>query len=119
MSGKFGALASAYVGRRVEIAPHLDAWMAGRRYGTIVRVTARGFRVRLDAPIARTGDRARCAKCDARIRYERAGRDYPPGWSHVAAPGGRLCDNGGLHAPAPAVGREITVTDSGVYAYLD
>ena len=119
MSGKLGALASQYVGRRVEIAPHLDAWMQGQRYGTIVRVTARGFRVRLDPPIARTGDRSTCIKCGERVVMTRAGANYPPGWQRDQPPRGQLCDNGGIHKGAPPVGREITVTDSGVYAYLD
>jgi hypothetical protein len=36
------------VGLRVEIAPHLDAWMMGDRYGTIERVTAAHVFVRMD-----------------------------------------------------------------------
>lgn len=27
---------------RVQIAPHLDRWMKGDRYGTVVRITRRG-----------------------------------------------------------------------------
>lgn len=48
MSTRFGAVASAYVGRRVELAPHLDDWMRGDRFGTILRVTGRGFVVKLE-----------------------------------------------------------------------
>lgn len=33
---------------RVELAPHLDAWMAGDRYGTIERVTPGTVHVRMD-----------------------------------------------------------------------
>lgn len=47
MSRAMGALAASFVGRRVEIAPHLEPWMRGDRYGTIMRVTGRGFRVKL------------------------------------------------------------------------
>lgn len=36
------------VGRRVEIHPALDAWMAGDRYGEIVRVTTKRVHVRMD-----------------------------------------------------------------------
>lgn len=56
MSARLAALAAQYVGRRVEIAPHMDAWIVGDRFGTIVRVTSRGFHVRMD----RTGRTFRC-----------------------------------------------------------
>lgn len=48
MSRAMATLAAAYVGRRVELAPHRDEWMQGDRYGTVLRVTARGFTVRLN-----------------------------------------------------------------------
>lgn len=48
MSRTLAALASAYVGRRIELAPHRDEWMRGDRYGTILRVTSRGFVVKLE-----------------------------------------------------------------------
>ena len=36
------------VGMRVELHPGMDAWMAGDRYGTIVKVTRQRIHVRLD-----------------------------------------------------------------------
>lgn len=48
MSARLAALAAQYVGRRIELAPHLDSWMRGDRFGTISRVTSRGFTVRLE-----------------------------------------------------------------------
>jgi len=35
-------------GKRVEIAPHYDAWMRGARFGTVIDVTSAGARVSLD-----------------------------------------------------------------------
>jgi hypothetical protein len=37
-------------GTRVEIAPHLDLWMRGARYGTVVSVKDGIARVRMDHP---------------------------------------------------------------------
>ena len=112
MSANLAAMAAAYVGRRVELAPHLDAWMAGDRFGTIVRVSGRGFRVRLDAPVPRAGFLDTCVKCGARVRYDAPGRNHPAGWSGGHGRNvGRLCDNGGLHQVAPATGRELTLTN--------
>lgn len=46
-------LADCYIGQRVELAPHMDLWMRGARYGSVVEIlTGRelGFvRVRVDA----------------------------------------------------------------------
>lgn len=36
------------VGLRVELAPHLDRWMMGDRYGDIVKVTPKYVHVKLD-----------------------------------------------------------------------
>lgn len=36
------------VGRRVELASHLDAFMRGARFGTVTRVTYRGLTVVTD-----------------------------------------------------------------------
>lgn len=33
---------------RVELAPHLDAWMAGDRFGNVVKVTDKRIHVRMD-----------------------------------------------------------------------
>lgn len=46
--GRLAAVAARTVGRRVELAPHLDAWARGARYGTVTRVTARGLTVVTD-----------------------------------------------------------------------
>lgn len=43
MSSAYAALAGAYVGRTVELAPHLDTWQQGDRFGTVTRVTGQGF----------------------------------------------------------------------------
>lgn len=48
MSTRFAALASFWVGRRVEIGAHRDEWMRGARFGTVTRVSSRGLRVKLD-----------------------------------------------------------------------
>jgi hypothetical protein len=59
VSGRLAAIAARTVGRRVQLAPHLDAWMRGDRYGTVVRVTAAGLVVELDRSrrrITLTGD---------------------------------------------------------------
>lgn len=47
-AGRLAAIASRTVGRRVELAPHLDAWMRGARYGTVTRVTGAGLTVVTD-----------------------------------------------------------------------
>lgn len=36
------------IGRRVELAPHLDAWMAGDRYGVVVKVGRKYHYVKMD-----------------------------------------------------------------------
>ena len=41
-------LARSDIGKRVEIAPHLDEWMRGDRFGAIERVTRRSIHVRMD-----------------------------------------------------------------------
>lgn len=46
MSRAYAAIAGAYVGRTVELAPHLDVWARGDRFATVVRVTGAGFTVR-------------------------------------------------------------------------
>jgi len=48
MSRLLAALAAQYVGRRIELAPHRDEWMRGDRFGTVTRVTGRGFVVKLE-----------------------------------------------------------------------
>jgi hypothetical protein len=37
-----------HVGDRVELAPHLDLWMRGARFGTVSKITRNGVRVDLD-----------------------------------------------------------------------
>lgn len=46
--GRLAAVAARMIGRRVELAPHLDAWMRGARFGTVTRVTAQGMTVVTD-----------------------------------------------------------------------
>jgi RNase P/RNase MRP subunit p29 len=36
------------IGMRVQLAPHLDRWMMGDRYGEIVNVTRKSIHVHLD-----------------------------------------------------------------------
>lgn len=47
MSAAYAALAGAYVGRSVELAPHMERWAMGDRIGTVTRVTGRGFVLRM------------------------------------------------------------------------
>ena len=37
------------VGDRVQIAPHLDRWMAGDRYGTVTEVMNHYVKIKMDA----------------------------------------------------------------------
>lgn len=48
MTRTLATLAGAYVGRRLELAPHREEWARGDRYGTVLRVTRAGFVVRLE-----------------------------------------------------------------------
>jgi hypothetical protein len=41
-------LDEANIGRRVEIAPHLDRWMVGDRFGEVVKTGLRYYHVKMD-----------------------------------------------------------------------
>lgn len=65
-------------GRRVEIHPRYDAWMAGDRFGEVVKVTPRYITVKMD----RSGRTRRVAN-DSETGLQRViggdGEDHSPG----------------------------------------
>lgn len=65
MSRGYAAIAGAYVGRTVELAPHLDRFARGDRIGTVTRVTGRGFTLTM----TRSGQTVRNVTDDMIGRY--------------------------------------------------
>jgi hypothetical protein len=45
MFGPFSTVSVCSVGTRIEIAPHLDRWMMGDRFGTVVRFVRKSLYV--------------------------------------------------------------------------
>lgn len=54
---------AANIGKRVELAPHLDRWMQGDRYGTIVSTHASDYTVHLD----KSGDLYVCNQAEVTV----------------------------------------------------